>query len=494
MRRILIWVAAGLESVAAVVLLVSAWQMPGAAEVEDAVGRVEAVSLKAGKQVRGLSGQVGRVRKRQPELATLARRLESQMQSVSADVKSRSLNADGLTTVSDALGQVAQGLDGLSKTLAPAGVAEIGKGLSGTADYLEVNVLPAAEKAATALDKAGAGLEADAGKLKAAFDKTPLEVKSLRAMVQSLKRFEEGFGQMAKLTKLESLEAMREGFKGLETSLESGAEQVERLSKYTYPKVEIKGLRVEVEEKDFWPDGKTIAAGMRKGAKGCVAAGKEMDTIGKELPKLRKSLQQSHAVVKATRQAISTALEQQDKLEPLLKRLPQHLALLAEELPRMTKELAKVLRETSRLAEVAKALRQAEKSMTQASANWPELRLGLEKSATLLRATRKQMQSALVHRDEYEQTLLQTVELTTMFAKSLPLMLEEVDTGLEQQQVSLDELGDSIDKVTESLPVMAESASRLLTTTRYLLGLFAAALALHAVILLGGTRGRPVVA
>ena len=104
------------------------------------------------------------------------------------------------------------------------------------------------------------------------------------------------------------------------------------------------------------------------------------------------------------------------------------------------------------------------------------------------------MQSALVHRDEYEQTLLQTVELTTMFAKSLPLMLEEVDTGLEQQQLSLDELGDSIDRVSESLPVMAESASRFLTTTRYLLGVFAAALALHAVILWTGTRGRPVAA
>ena len=65
-------------------------------------------------------------------------------------------------------------------------------------------------------------------------------------------------------------------------------------------------------------------------------------------------------------------------------------------------------------------------------------------------------------------------------------MLEEVDTGLEQQQGTLDELGDSIDEVNGSLPVVAESASRLLLTTRCLLGLFAAALALHALILAGG--------
>src|SRR4051794_30557923 len=129
MRRILIWFAAGLELTAGVVLLVFAWQMPGATEVGEAVGRVEAGSVRAGKQVRGLSGQLGKARKRQPELSNLARRLERQMQTVSGEVKSRTLSGDGLATVSDALGQIAQGLDGLSQTLAPEGVAEVGKGL-----------------------------------------------------------------------------------------------------------------------------------------------------------------------------------------------------------------------------------------------------------------------------------------------------------------------------------------------------------------------------
>ena len=223
--------------------------------------------------MRGLSRQVGTVRKRQPELAALARRLDRQMQTVSAEFESRSLEPDGLVTVSDALGQVAEGLDGVSQTLTPTGVTEMSKGLSGTADYLEDKVLPAADRAATALDKASAGLKADAGKLRIAFDKTPLELKSLAATVESLKRFEDGLGQMAKLAKLESFETMREGFKGLETSLESGAEQVERLSKYTYPKVEIKGLRLEVEEKDFWPDGKKIADRDAQGREGVRGGG-----------------------------------------------------------------------------------------------------------------------------------------------------------------------------------------------------------------------------
>ena len=76
MRRILVWFAAGLEAAAAVVLLAFAWQLPGAAEVESTAGRVEAVGRKAGAQVRGLSKEVGKVRKRilalQPAAAPVA--------------------------------------------------------------------------------------------------------------------------------------------------------------------------------------------------------------------------------------------------------------------------------------------------------------------------------------------------------------------------------------------------------------------------------------
>ena len=64
MRRMLIRFAAGLEITGAVLLLLFAWHLPGAAEVETGVGRVENVSRKAGKQVRGLSGQVGKFRQR----------------------------------------------------------------------------------------------------------------------------------------------------------------------------------------------------------------------------------------------------------------------------------------------------------------------------------------------------------------------------------------------------------------------------------------------
>jgi hypothetical protein len=71
--------------------------------------------------------------------------MEQQMRSVSASVRERDLNGEGLVAVSDALGNVANGLDSLSTTLDPKGIGQIGKGLATTADYLDGKVVPGAE-------------------------------------------------------------------------------------------------------------------------------------------------------------------------------------------------------------------------------------------------------------------------------------------------------------------------------------------------------------
>src|SRR5213080_2200712 len=109
MRRVILLSLGGLELAAALVLAVIAWQLPGPADVNEAAARVDQVSLNAGRQVRVLRRQVIEVRQRQPELVTLATRLEKQMRSVRDHMNDRSLNADGLSAVSTALGQVARG-------------------------------------------------------------------------------------------------------------------------------------------------------------------------------------------------------------------------------------------------------------------------------------------------------------------------------------------------------------------------------------------------
>ena len=331
------------------------------------------------------------------------------------------------------------------------------------------------------IDKTTAGLKTDASKLKAAFKDTPLELKWARAAVESLTRFEDGLDRMAKMAKVDNYQAIREGFKGLETSLDSGADQVEKVAQYTIPKVKVKGLRLEIEENDFWPEGKEIAAGMRKGAKGCQAAGKQMDVIHKELPQLRKSLEQSQRVVRTTREGAVAGSGPAREARTGFEASTGASGAAGRGATATDRRAGPRFRETGR-KDVALALRQAEKSMSQASAGRPQVREGLSKSASLLRATQKQMQGALVHREDYERTLHQTVELTVMFAESLPVMLEEVETGLQQQETSLGELGDSIDRVSETVPEMGSSISQILLMTRSLMGLFAAALGLHAAL------------
>ncbi len=491
MRRLVFLVMGLLELSACGLLAYFALSLPGPAEVDDAVGRVDQVSRKASRQVRTLRRQMSKVRQRQPELLVLARRLERQMNVVQANLRGRRLEGDGVETAGAALGDVARGLDGLATVLDPKGIGQVGKGLGSTADYLDGKAIPAAEKAAGTLEKASTSLKGDSSKLKELLAEAPSQLEAARAVSASLKRFEDGLARMKKIARPENLDAMDEGFKGMQKSLDTGADQVEKVADYTIPRVTVKGLRIMVEEQDFWPEGKEIADGMRKAARGCAAAQKELATVKKEFPKLRESLTESEKVVRSTRQALDTALSRQEKLEPLLKTLPANLARLVEELPVVLAELAKVLRETTRLREAATALRQAEKGVEQASAHWPELREGLKKSATLLRTTQTQLKSALDRRDEYESTIEQTVELTALFAASLPVLIEQLDEGLEQQEQSLDELGDSIDAVSEALPPAAQSASRLLVTTRWLLCVVALMVGLHAGYLLLGTWPGP---
>jgi hypothetical protein len=489
MRRTVFFVLVSLEAAAASVLFLVAAALPSTADVQQASARLLRVSTAAGRQVSGLRAQAAVIRKRQPQMLYAARQLERQVQAVSADVRHRDFRGVGVSAVGDALDNIADGLDGMASTLGPEGLGQFGKGLGATADYLDGQVAPTALRAADALDDAARALRTDAGRLEAVLKGSPLELKAARAMVDSLTRFEEGLGRMQKLTGMKNFRAMREGFKGLETSLDSGAEQVEKASGYTIPKVTVKGLRLQVDEQPFWPEGKNIAAGMRKGAVGCAAAGKEMDAVEKELPKLRASLGQSRQVVAATRQALASALANEEKLAPVLESLPRTLGRLARELPALAVELARMLRQTARLADVATALRLAEKNLSAASARWPKLRGNLTKSAALLRTTRKELKHALAHRREFEQTVRESVEAATSVAETAPAFLEELGEGLEQQEASLGELAESIEQVNEAVPAAARSAARLLALVRVLLVLVGGTVAVHACWVLTKNKG-----
>jgi hypothetical protein len=490
MRRAVFLTLGVLEVLVAVVLAVFGWQLPGESDVDETFGRAERVTQRTGDQVKLLEKQVHDLRR--PELQDLARQLQDQSRTVTSTLKSQQVDFDQVRTVSGALGDVASGLDGFAQTLDGDNVGKIGEGLGATASFLDEKVAPSAGSAAGRLEESTALLGEDARRLRELLKQAPPDLKATREVHDSLGRFNEGLDRMHELLKAQRLGAMREGFRGLETSLTTGAEQVERLAGYYYPVVTFRGLKPEVEQRKFWPDGDKIADGMRKAAAGAKAADEEMAALEADLPKLRASLEESRKVAVRTREGLALALAQQDKVEALMRSAPESAARLAEEMPKLGADLARILRETEKLKEVAAMLRQAQKGIDAAVGRWPELRASLSRSAVVLKATQQQLDAALARRQEYEGALKQTIVLAETFATVLPLYLESLDRQLQEQEQGLADLGRGIEEVGESLPAYAAATNRLVTTARLLAWLVAVVVALHGAYLLLSVRlGRP---
>jgi ABC-type transporter Mla subunit MlaD len=488
MRRIVFLVLGGLELLSAALLLYFAWLVPGRREVDDALSRADRVTHGAGVQVERVRDQFRLLRERRPQMRELALRLQSEMRVVNDQLKTQKIDYDTVKTLSDSFGDAASGLDGLSDTLDPKGMEQFGQGLQATADFLEKQVGPTANRAADDLDKTAKALRDDAKQLSALLRAAPNDLKAAREIHAGLEKFDLGLERIHDLLKVERLAAMRDGFKGLEQSLNTGAEQVERLSNYNYPVVTFNGFRPNVEQRAFWPEGEKIAEGMRQAAKGASAGTEEMTLLSKDLPKLRQSLEESRKAAATTRDALATALKQQDQVEALLKSVPEHAARLSEQLPILATSLSKVLRDTSRLQDVGKLLRQTRNSIDTAMKRWPELRKNLGRSAVLLRNTQSQLKHVLTHRAEYEASLQHTLVLSRTFSAALPLLTEQLEMELNDQEQALSSLDDSITDVRDSLPSYAYSAINILHTTRLLLLLMAAIFGLHGGYLMVGAR------
>jgi chromosome segregation ATPase len=488
MRRIVFLSLGVLEFLVALALVGFAWQLPTSAEVGESIGRVGRVGRQTSMQVRRLRSQLHSLGERRPQVYDLTVHLQEQLRTVTDNLRSQQVDYDTVRTVSDAMGEVAQGLDGLATTLDPDGVGRIGEGLKTAADYLDNRVSPAAARAAEHIDKATADLKTDAEHLAGLLRAAPVDLKAVRQVYDSLGRFGDGISTFESVFKLQRADAVREGFKGIEESLNSGAEQVERLAGYTYPAVRFEGIKPVIEQKQFWPEGDKIADGMRKAAKGATAAGAELDQLTRDLPKLRDVLAESRKVVATTRESLANALTQQENVEALLKRVPEHTARLAEELPKLGASLAQVLRDTAKLKDVAAVLRQAHKGIDEAVSRWPTVRKNLARSSVLLRATQKQLHYIVEHRAEYEASLRQTLTMSRTVSAALPLLTEQLEQDLIEQEQSLTNLGDGIDEVTAALPGAAAQASGLLHTTRFLLLLLAGVFAVHGGIVALGVR------
>jgi hypothetical protein len=477
MRRIVFLILGLLEIAIAAVLVLLGSELPGNDDISHGFEGAQRVTDRAGTQVQIFRRQVQDLR--HPQLQQLAVRMQSQTQLLTRTLRRQQVDFETVRNMRDALGEVASGLDSLAEAFDPKSIRRLGDGLGEAAAFLEDKVVPGANLAADHIETSTAALRKDAERLAGLLRQAPLDLKAAREIHQSLGRFGEGLERMNGLLKAERLDPVRDGFRGIEEALTSGADQVERLASFTYPVVEFNGLKPEVTQKQFWPEGEKIAAGMRKAATGATAAGKEMDGLTKELPQLRAALDESRKVVVKTREALGLALAQQDKVEPLLKDAPAHAAKLAEDLPKVGQDLANVLRDTKQMKEVAGALRQARQGIDATVSRWPELRKALTNSAALLRATRDQLDGAIENRDDYETAMKQTIVLADSFAAMLPMVTEQFDNRLDEEEHALGELGQSLDEVKNVLPAYERTTKHMFQSGRILAWLAAAVIGLH---------------
>jgi septation ring formation regulator EzrA len=478
MRRIVWTVLCVLEIGIAGVLVYVGLSIPRPSHVGQGFDRMESTTRRASNQVEVMRRQMVEVRR--PEMLEMADKLQKQTQTVTATMKKQQVDFKTVVALRDSLDQIADGLDSTSDTLDPERLGKLSAGFGETAKFLDDQLIPASDRTADQLEKLNGDLAKDAEHLAELLREAPPDLKAAKEIYDSLEKFDDGLDKMLQLLELKRLDSIKEGFSGLDSSLSLTAGEVERLSGYKYPVMKVRGLKVEVEEKPFWPNGDKIADGLRKASEGVKSAQSELDNVGKDLPQLRKALEESRKVVAQTRTSLGQTLKQRDKLEPLMRDIPVRTARLAEDLPKLGKDLAKLLRETKQLKEVSAALRQAQKGIESAVSHWPNLRANMKRTSDLLKMSSRQLDQAIQHRQEYEAALQQSTDLAETFALTAPMLVQQIETQMAEQERSLTDLEKSLDDVGDSIPTYKSSAMELAFAGRLLAFLIAGLVGLHA--------------
>lgn len=493
MRRYFLFSLGALEAAVAAVLLVVAARLPDRSEVSANFARVEKVTGGAESQVRVMREQVTDLRRH--DLGNKADDLRRHTRTAADTAGRQQIDFRTVEAIARSLADVSKGLNTWADTVDAERMKKVSAGLEQTANFLDTGVAGPSEKSAADLELVLAGLEKDSARLAALLRQSPPDLKAARAIHDGLGSFDTGLDKLGDLLKPDRIQAMKEGLAGLDGSLASTADQVEKVGGLSYPIVTFNGLKPSVEMQKFWPEADKVADGLKKASKGAQAANKEMDLLSKTLPDLQKALDESRKSVGQTREALGTALKNQAETEKLLKTVPEQTAALAEALPKMGRTLTVMLRETKKLRDLATGLRAVRKSLDDTLSAWPDVAAGLKKSAVVLDQARVQLDQAGASREEYEKAVQSSTQVARALAEMLPAFTDRLDSRLGQQEASLERMETGLTEVNQSLPVMEAKTGELVRTVKWLLYLVAALVALHAgyVLLepLRGVAGRP---
>lgn len=486
MRRILLTALGALEVAIAIALFGIGLQLPTREDVTANFARVGKVTDGTEKQVRLMKEQVADLRRQ--DLAGKADQLRIHTRTAADTASRQNIDFRTVEAIARSLSEVSKGLTAWADTVDADRMAQVSKGLGETADYLEKGVVAPSEKSAAELDSLLVGMEKDSAQLAVLLRQSAPDLKSARTIHDGLGSFDTGLEKLSEMVKPERIAAMKEGLVGLETSLTSTADQVDKVSALSYPLVTFNGLKPNVEVKPFWPEGEKVAEGLRKATKGVQAANKELEVMGKNLPDLEKALTESRKSVGQTRESLGKALKQQAETEKLMKTVPEQTAALAEALPKIGKTLTAMLRETKKLRDLATGLKAVRDNLDKTMTKWPEVAKGLKTSAVVLDRARVQLDEAASNRVEYEKAMESSSRVARSLADLLPALTDQLDSRLGQQEASLEQMETGLVEVNQSLPVMEAKTGELIQTVKWLLYLTAMMVAVHAGYVLVGAK------
>ena len=482
MRRCFLVSLGVLEVSIAVAVVLVALGLPSRADVATNFRHVEKVTDGSETQVRLMREQMAELRRQ--DFASKAEQFRVHTR-IAADATSRQrIDFDTVSAISQSLADVSKGLNTWANTVDADRLKQVSAGLGQAGSFLETGVVDPSEKSAAELDRTLAGLEKDANRLAKLLRQAPPDLSAAKTVYDGLAAFDTGLDKLGQMVKTDQIAAMKEGLTGLDTSLSSTADQVEKVGAISYPIVSFNGLRPSIQTKPFWPEGEKVAAGLRKATKGVKAANKQLEVMAKDLPELQKSIAESRKSVTLTRKTLGAALKNRAETEKLLKSVPDQTAALAAALPNIGRTLTHALRETSKLRELATGLKSVQKTLDDTLKNWPEVARGLKKSADVLHQAKLQLDEATANRAEYERAMASSSEIARSLADILPALTDQLDSRLGQQEASLDQMESGLGELNKSLPVLEDKTNRVLQMMKWLLYLVAILIALHAAYVL----------
>ena len=186
--------------------------------------------------------------------------------------------------------------------------------------------------------------------------------------------------------------------------------------------------------------------------------------------------------------------EQAGRQVQLLRRHARELrrpevAELAGRLQAQTRAVAELLRahelDFETLATVRDALQDVSTGLdglADRAAAWPDLRMTLSRSATLLRTAHRQVDKAVRSQEGYESAVRESLAAADSFVAVLPTVTDAFDTSLLEQEHALNELEEGLEQAKAALPTWSDQAIQLSQAGKLLAWLLAIVAGLHGVL------------